>query len=76
MPISQREGYFKNPWDGFLEEPVFLLALKWNLWEKAFSYFKPKTNSNFAVNLAAMLKEATIHFRLFVKPHFSNVFGF
>ena len=32
MPISQTEGYFKNPQGRFLEEPIiFLFALKWNL---------------------------------------------
>ena len=31
---------------------LFLLALKWNLWEKAFSNVKTKTNPNFAVKLA------------------------
>ena len=33
MPISQTEGYFKNPWDyRFLVEPMLvLLALKSNL---------------------------------------------
>ena len=31
---------------------LFLLALKWNLEEKAFSSVKTKTNSNFAVKLA------------------------
>ena len=37
MPISQPEGYLKNPLYRFLEEPkgtLFLLALKWNLEEK------------------------------------------
>ena len=53
MPISQTEGYFKNPYQHFLEEPMlFLLALKWNLQEKAFSSVKTKTNSNFTVKLA------------------------
>ena len=41
---------------------LFLLALKWNLYEKAFSCVKAKTN--FSVSLAEMLKEATIHFFL------------
>ena len=31
---------------------LFLLALKWNLKEKAFSSVKAKTNSNFVVKLA------------------------
>ena len=50
MPISQTKGYFKNPYYLFLEKHMlFLLALKWNLYEKAFFCFKTKTNSNFAV---------------------------
>ena len=52
MPISQTEGYFKNGYYRFLEEPMlFLLALKWNLLEKAFSSVKTKTNPNFALKL-------------------------
>ena len=32
MPISQKEGYFENPYYRFLEEAMlFLMALKWNL---------------------------------------------
>ena len=42
MLISQMEGYFENP---ILKEPMlFLLALKWNLYKKAFSCVKTKTN--------------------------------
>ena len=52
---------------------LFLFGSKLNLQEKAFFYVKTKTNSNFAVNLAEMLKEATIHFCLFGKSHFSNI---
>ena len=52
MPISQTEGYFESRWYLFLEEPTpFRLALKQNLYEKAFSCVKTKTNSNFAVKL-------------------------
>ena len=41
----------------FLEEPMlFLLASKWNLWEKAFFCVKIKTNSNFAVKLTEISK--------------------
>ena len=37
----------------FLEEPIlFLLVLKWNLLEKAFSSVKTKTNPNFAEKLS------------------------
>ena len=50
MPISQKEAYFKNPQNCFSEEPIlFLLALKWNLYNKVFSYVKTKTNSYFAI---------------------------
>ena len=42
MPISQTEGYFKNP---ILKEPMlFQLVLKWNLYKKAFSCVKTKTS--------------------------------
>ena len=35
--VNANEGYFENPWYRSLEGPVFfLLALKWNLLEKAF----------------------------------------
>ena len=75
MSISQMEGYFKNPLFHFLEEPVlFLLALKWNLQEKAFSCVKTKTNSVLAGNIAEMLKEATISFFLIDEWHFSNIY--
>ena len=37
------------------------------------SHLKTKTNSNFAVSLAEMLKEPTIHFCLFGESHFSNI---
>ena len=37
MQISQMEGSFENPM-------LFLLALKWNLYEKAFPCIKTKTN--------------------------------
>ena len=40
-PTAQTKGCFENPWYLFLEEPLlFLLALKWNLWEDAFSCVK------------------------------------
>ena len=52
MPISQTEDYFKISQYRFLEEPMlFLLALKWNLQEKALSSVTEKTNTNFAVKL-------------------------
>ena len=46
----------------------FLLALK--LEEKEFSCVETKTN--FASNLAKMLRESTIYFCLFDESHFSN----
>ena len=49
---------------------LFLLVLKWNLYEREFFCVNTKTNSNFTVNLAALLKEATIHFCLFGESHF------
>ena len=53
MLISQTEGYFKNPKYRFLEESMlFLLSLKWNLCEKAFSSVKTKTNPHFVVKLS------------------------
>ena len=74
MPISQTEVYFKNPQCFFLEEfTLFLSAIKLNLEEKAFPSVKTKTNSNFALNPAEMLKEAIIHFCLFDQSHFSNI---
>ena len=53
MPISETEGYFENLWCRFVEEPMlFLLILKYDLWEKGFSCVKTKTNSNFAVKVS------------------------
>ena len=52
MPILQTEGYFENAEYLFLEEPMlFLLAMKLNLSEKAFSSVKTKTNLHFPVKL-------------------------
>ena len=71
MPISQKEGYFENTLYRFSEPMLFPLAWKWNLYGKAFSSVKTKTNPNFAVNL---LKGATIHFYcLFDESHFSSI---
>ena len=63
MPISQKEGYFENTLYRFSEPMLFPLAWKWNLYGKAFSSVKTKTNPNFAVNL---LKKATIHFSVLI----------
>ena len=41
------------------------VGFKMKLLRKVFSCVKAKINSNFAVNLAKILKEATIHFCLF-----------
>ena len=49
---------------------LFVLPLKLKLKEKAFSCVKTKTNSNFTINLAEILKEATIHFCLFDESHY------
>ena len=47
-----RRAILKIPWYRFLEESMlFLLALKWKLWEKVFSNVKTKINSNFAVKV-------------------------
>ena len=51
-PISQTEGYFENPKYRFLEKlKTFLLALTWNLEDKAFSCAMTKTNSDFVVKV-------------------------
>ena len=52
MPISQTEGYFKNPLYHFLEESMlFLLLENENPKKKHFGMLRQK-----------LLKEATIHF--------------
>ena len=75
MPISQTEGYFKNGYYRFLEEPMlFLLALKWNLLEKRFPVLRQKPTQILPWNL---LKGATIHlYCLFAESHFSNICTF
>ena len=56
QPLKQR-AISKISSNFFLKEPMlFLLALKWNLLDKAFACVKPKTSSNFAVKF---LKGAT-----------------
>ena len=74
MPISQTECYFKNPWYRFLEEPIYAVSISFKMkpLKKAFSFVKTKANWNCPVNLAEMLKEATIHFCQFDDSHFSN----
>ena len=68
MPISQTEGYFENTYHRFLEEHMlFLLALKWNLKENAFSSVKTKTNPNFALKLAGRSNRSFLLFYLIKK---------
>ena len=55
MPISQTEGCFESSLYRFSEEPMlFLLALNWNLQDKAFFCVKIKTNTNFLKKLSKM----------------------
>ena len=49
-----------------------MLDLKRNLQVEAFSCVTTKTNSNFAVNLAKMLKDTIIYFCLFDESYFLN----
>ena len=50
--LKWRALSFENPYYRFLEESMLLLlALKWNLWDKACSCVKTKTNPNFAVKV-------------------------
>ena len=63
----KRRAVLKIPGAVFLEKPsvgikiLLLLALKLKLQEKAFSCAKTKTNGKYVVNLAKMLKEATVN---------------
>ena len=71
MPIFKTQSYFKNLYYRFLDGPIlFLLTLKRSLSEKAFFCVKTKANTNSAVNLAEMLKEANIHFCLLDESQF------
>ena len=69
MPISQMEVCFKNPI--LKESMLFLLVLNETSAKKRFPVLRQKPI--FAVNLAEMLKEATIHFFLIDDLHFSNI---
>ena len=51
---------------------LFLLGIKWNLLEKAFSCVMI-TDWNFAVNPVEKLTEATINLCLFDESQFSNI---
>ena len=56
----------------FLEEPMLvLLALKWNLYEKAFSCVMVKTNSNYFVKVAEMSNHS---FPTYLLTHFAQTF--
>ena len=73
MPISQTECYFENLWYHFLEKPkLFLLPLKWNLSEKAFSSVKTKTKPNVAVKPA----EQPFFFTDYLMNHIFQTFVF
>ena len=70
MPVSQMEGYFKNPY--FKRTYALSVGFKMKpLQKKRFPVLRQKPI--FPVNLAEMLKEATIHFFLSDDKHFSNV---
>ena len=70
MPISHMAGYFKNPYF----KRTYALSFgfkKRNLYEKHFPVLRQKLI--FVINLAEMLKEATIHLFLIDESHFSNI---
>ena len=52
MPISQTEGYFKNPSNVFRRIYAPSVGFKIKTLKKSFSSVKTKTNPNFAVKLA------------------------
>ena len=71
MPISQTEGFLKTPSTVLLMNLCsFLCSLKWNLWEKASSCVKTKTNSDFAVKVAERTKGQPFIFCLFDESAF------
>ena len=70
MPIPQMESYFKNTY--FKRTHALSVGYKMKpLRKKRFPVLSRKPI--FAVNLAKMLKEATIHFFLIDESHFSNI---
>ena len=71
MSISQMEGYFKNPY--FKRTYALSVDIKTST-KKRFPVLRQKTI--FPVNLAEMLKEATIHFFLIDESYFSNICTF
>ena len=74
MPISQKGGQFKKSVVPLSRRNYVLsVGFKMKPLRKSFSCIKTETNSNFAENLAEMLKEAPIHFCLFDESHFSNI---
>ena len=70
MRMSQTDGYVVS---FFRKTLAFSVGFKMKPLRKSVFFVKTKTNSNFAVNLAEKLKEATIHFCLFDESHFSNI---
>ena len=70
MLISQMEGYFKNPYFKRTYAPSVGFKMK-PLQKKHFLVVRQKPV--FVVNLAEMLKEATIYLFLIDESHFSNI---
>ena len=69
----KRRAILKIPSTVFLEEPfLFLLALKWNLYQKAFFNVKTKTNPNFFVKLAERSNDLFLLSLMNHESHFSN----
>ena len=59
----KRRAILIIPGTFFLEEPMlFLLSLKWKLWEKPFSNVKTKTNSSFAVKVTERSNDSFLLF--------------
>ena len=70
MPISQMVSYFKNPYFKRTYADSVGFEIK-PLQKKHFPVLRQKPI--FAINLAEILKEATIHFFLINESHFSNI---
>ena len=70
----KRRAIFKIPSTAFQKS---ICSFYWiqnkPLRKKMFSCVKAKINSNFAVNLAEMLKKPTIRFCEFAESHFTNI---
>ena len=67
MLISQMEGYSKNPYF----KRVYALSFGFKIKLQQKNILRQKTI--FALNLAEIMKEATIHFMLIDESHFSNI---